>query len=135
MRKHVRISVSRMRLWLRNPWAFAILAGSALLYVTFLISGLTEDVLDGERIVAIDGWLVRWLAGHRSSLGISVFNWITLAGNWQVVLAGLAVAVAGFWKGHQARRSPLPWPAPDLSWSCSSGRRVSAAPARRPCFQ
>jgi len=121
-----------MRLWLRNPWAFAILAGSALLYVTFLISGLTEDVLDAERIVAIDGWLVRWLAGHRTPLGISVFNWITLAGNWQVVLAGLAVAVAGFWKGH--RRSALA-----LTMACAgSGLAVFLGKAgfgRRPCFQ
>ncbi len=106
-------------MWLRNPWLFAALAGSALLYVTFLISGLAEDVLDGEKIVAIDGWLVRWLAGHRTPLGIAVFKCITAAGAWQVVLVVFAVVAlaAAVWKPY--RRTALA-----LAMACAGSELV-----------
>ena len=61
-----------------------MLVGTALLYVAALVSGLAEDVLDNESIVHVDGWLVHWLAAHRTPVGIGFFDAVSSLGNWQV---------------------------------------------------
>ena len=105
MEKHVSFIAGRLRLWLQNPWPFAALMGSALLYVTFLVSGLAEDVLDNESIVRIDGWLVHWLAARRTPLGISLFEGVSFVGNWEVALLIAVIAVVFLW--NRRRRSAL----------------------------
>ena len=105
MRKHVSFIAGRVRLWLQNPWPFAALMGSALLYTTFLVSGLAEDVLDNDAIVRVDGWLVHWLASHRTPLGISLFEGVSFLGNWEVAAVIIAVAVIILW--NRRRRSAL----------------------------
>ncbi len=97
MGKHVSFIASRMRLWLQHPWPFAVLMGSALLYTTFLVSGLAEDVLDNETIVRVDGWLVHWLASHRTPVGISLFEGVSFLGNWEVATVIIIVTVIILW--------------------------------------
>jgi len=97
MRKQVSFLASRTRLWLQNPVPFAVLVGAALLYIAALASGLAEDVLDTESIVLADGWLVHWLAAHRTPAGIGLFETVTFVGNWQVVLIVLIGAVIVLW--------------------------------------
>jgi undecaprenyl-diphosphatase len=105
MRKQVSFLASRARLWLQNPVAFAVLVGAALVYVGALVSGLAEDVLDSDSIVLADSWLAHWLAAHRTSVGIGVFNAITFLGNWEVVIVVLVAAVVFLW--NRRRRSAL----------------------------
>jgi undecaprenyl-diphosphatase len=105
MRKQVSFLASRARLWLQNPVPFAVLVGAALLYVGALVSGLAEEVLDTESIVLADGWLVHWLAAHRTPAGIGFFEAVTFVGNWQVVVIVLIGAVVFLW--NRRRRSAL----------------------------
>ena len=86
-------SHSRAHRWyekLENPRSFILFVSAALLYIAGLTSGLVEDVLDNETIVRIDGWLVHWLAAHRTPGGIRLFAGISFLGNWQVAVAVLA---------------------------------------------
>jgi len=105
MRKQVSFLASRARLWLQNPVAFAVLVGAALVYVGALVSGLAEDVLDSDSIVLADSWLAHWLAAHRTSVGIGVFDAITFLGNWEVAVVVLVAAVVLLW--NRRRRSAL----------------------------
>jgi len=105
MTKQASFIVSRARMWLENPWPFAALVGAALLYVAALASGLAEDVLDKDSIVRADGWLVHWLAAHRTPTGIGFFDAVTFVGNWQVAVIVLIVAVVFLW--NRRRRSAL----------------------------
>jgi len=105
MRKQVSFLASRARLWLQNPVPFAVLVGAALLYVGAFVSGLAEDVLDSDSIVLADGWLVRWLAAHRTPVGIGFLDAVSFLGNWQVVVVVLTVAVVILW--NRRRRSAL----------------------------
>src|SRR5659263_666511 len=66
MRKQSSLIANRAHQWLENPWPFAVLVGTALIYVAFVDSGLSEEILDNESIVRVDGWLVHWLAAHRT---------------------------------------------------------------------
>ncbi len=95
----------RAHLWLENPWPFAALIGAALLYVAALASGLAEDVLDNDSIVRVDGWLVHWLAAHRTPVGISFFNAVSFVGNWQVAIIVLIIAVIFLW--NRRRRAVM----------------------------
>jgi len=105
MRKQVSFLASRACLWLQNPASFAVLLGTALLYVGALVSGLAEDVLNNESIVLTDGWLAHWLAAHRTPVGIGIFDAITFLGNWEVAVVVLATAVVFLW--NRRRRSAL----------------------------
>jgi undecaprenyl-diphosphatase len=105
MRKHISFIASRVRLWLQNPWPFAALMGTALLYMTFLISGLTEDVLTSDSIVHADIWLVNRLAACRTLTGVTFFECVSFAGNWEVACVVLAIVVAALW--NRRRRSAL----------------------------
>ncbi len=105
MRKHISFIAGRVRLWLQDPWPFAALMGAALLYMTFLISGLTEDVLTSDSIVHADIWLVNRLAACRTPAGIAFFEGVSFAGNWEVACIVLAVAVIALW--NRRRRSAL----------------------------
>jgi len=104
MRKQVSFLASRTRLWLQNPVPFAVLVGAALLYVGALVSGLAEDVLDSDSIVLADGWLVHWLAAHRTPVGIGFFDAVSFLGNRQAAVV-LIVAVVLLW--NRRRRSAL----------------------------
>ena len=83
---------------LENPRSFVLFVSAALLYVAGLTSGLVEDVLDNETIVRIDGWLVHWLAAHRTPGGIRLFAGISFLGNWQLAVAVLALTVLLLWR-------------------------------------
>jgi len=72
MRKQISFLTYRIHVWLEHPWPFAAFVGAALLYVAALASGITEEILDKESIVCIDGWLVQRLAAHRTSFGIEL---------------------------------------------------------------
>ncbi|MCX6085536.1 MAG: phosphatase PAP2 family protein [Caldiserica bacterium] len=117
MRRQASFIVSRARLWLENPWPFAALVGAALLYVAALASGLAEDVLDNESIVLADGWLVHWLAAHRTAVGIGFFDAVSSLGNWQVVLIVLIGTTIFLW--NQRRRAALA-----LMLSCAGSELV-----------
>jgi undecaprenyl-diphosphatase len=105
MRKQVSFLASRVRLWLQNPVPFAVLLGAALLYVGALVSGLAENVLDNDSIVRVDGWLVHWLAAHRTPAGIGFFDAVSFVGNWEVATLVLLAAVIFLW--NRRRRSAL----------------------------
>ena len=105
MRKQVSFLASRATLWLQNPMPFAVLVGTALLYVGALVSGLAEEVLDNESIVRVDGWLVHWLAAHRTPFGIGLFNAVSLAGNWEVATLVMVATVILLW--NRRRRTAL----------------------------
>ncbi|MCX6084301.1 MAG: phosphatase PAP2 family protein [Caldiserica bacterium] len=105
MKKQASFIVHRARLWLENPWPFATLVGAALLYVAALASGLAEDVLDNDSIVLADGWLVHWLAAHRTPARIGVFDAASSLGNWQVVVVVLIAVFVFLW--NRRRRSAL----------------------------
>jgi membrane-associated phospholipid phosphatase len=105
MRRQVSFLTSRARLWLQNPVPFAVLVGTALLYVGVLVSGLAEDVLDTESIVLADGWLVHWLAAHRTPFGIGFFETVSFLGNWEVATLVIVAAVAFLW--NRRRRTAL----------------------------
>lgn len=83
---------------LEDPRSFVLFVSAALLYVAGLTSGLVEDVLDNETIVRIDGWLVHWLAAHRTPGGIRLFAGISFLGNWQLAVAVLALTVLLLWR-------------------------------------
>lgn len=104
MRKQVSFLASRARLWLLNPVPFAVLVGAALLYVGALVSGLAEDVLTNDSIVLADGWLVHWLAAHRTPIGIAIANAASFVGSWQVTVLLLIIAVIFLWN---RRRRPV----------------------------
>lgn len=97
--------MNRIHLWLENPWPFAALVGAALFYVAALASGLAEDVLHNDSIVHADGWLVHWLAAHRTPPGIGFFDAVSFVGNWQVATVVLIVAVILLW--NRRRRAAL----------------------------
>ncbi len=101
MRRQVSFLASRARLWLQNPVPFAVLVGTALLYVGALVSGLAEEVLDNESIVHVDGWLVHWLAAHRTPFGIGFFDAVSSLGNWQVAVVVLIGAVIFLWNARR----------------------------------
>lgn len=105
MRKQISFLTNRIHVWLENPWPFAAFVGAALLYVAALASGITEEVLDKESIVRIDGWLVQRLAAHRTSFGIELFKTTSFIGNWQVAVIVLGLAVVVLWNRH--RRAAL----------------------------
>jgi membrane-associated phospholipid phosphatase len=105
MRKQVSFLASRARLWLQNPVPFAVLVGAALLYVGALVSGLAENVLDNDSIVRVDGWLVHWLAAHRTPFGIGFFDAVSFVGNWEVATLVVVAAVIFLW--NRRRRTAL----------------------------
>jgi undecaprenyl-diphosphatase len=105
MRKQVSFLASRARLWLQNPVPFAVLVGAALLYVGALVSGLAENVLDNDSIVRVDGWLVHWLAAHRTPFGIGLFDAVSFVGNWEVATLVVVAAVIFLW--NRRRRTAL----------------------------
>ncbi|MFZ2412756.1 MAG: phosphatase PAP2 family protein [Candidatus Cryosericum sp.] len=105
MRKQMSFLISRTRLWLQNPVPFAVLVGAALLYVAALASGLAEDVLDNDSIVRADGWLVHWLAAHRTPVGIGFFEAVSFIGNWEISIIVLIGAVIFLW--NRRRRSAV----------------------------
>jgi len=105
MSKRTSFIVSRARMWLENPWPFAVLVGTALLYVAALASGLAEEVLDKESIVRADGWLVHWLAAHRTPFGIGFFDAVSFVGNWEVAILVVVAAVIFLW--NRRRRTAL----------------------------
>jgi len=117
MRKQASFIVHRAHLWLENPWPFAALIGAALLYVAALASGLAEDVLDNDSIVRVDGWLVHWLAVHRTPVGISFFTTVSFVGNWQVAIIVLVVAVIFLW--NRRRRAAM-----TLALTCAGSELV-----------
>lgn len=97
--------MNRFYLWLENPWPFAALVGIALLYIAAIASGIAEEVLDKESIVHVDGWLVHWLAIHRTSFGIDLFRVTSFLGNWELAIVVLGLAVIVLWNRH--RRAAL----------------------------
>jgi membrane-associated phospholipid phosphatase len=105
VKKQTPFITSRIRVWWQNPWPFAALVGSALVYMVFLLSGLAEDILTKTSIVRADGWLVNWLAAHRTPLGVAFFEGVSFIGNWEVAVAVIAVAVIVLW--NRRRRSAL----------------------------
>ncbi|MHB8070547.1 MAG: phosphatase PAP2 family protein [Candidatus Cryosericum sp.] len=105
MKRRASFLVNRIRLWLQSPWPFAAFMGAALLYTTFVVSGLADDVLDNESIVRADGWLVHWLAARRTPLGISLFEGVSFVGNWEVAALVALVAILVLW--NRRRRSAL----------------------------
>ena len=117
MRRQASFIVSRAHLWLENPWPFAALVGAALLYVAAIASGLAEDVLDNESIVLADGWLVHWLAAHRTPVGIGFFDAVSSLGNWQVAVVVLLGAIVFLW--NRRRRAALA-----LMLSCTGSELV-----------
>jgi undecaprenyl-diphosphatase len=102
MRKQTSLIMNHIYLWLENPWPFAVFVGAALLYVAALVSGLAEEVLDKESIVRVDGWLVHWLAAHRTAFGIVLFKETSFMGNWELAVVVLAVVVIFLWS-HKRR--------------------------------
>jgi len=117
MRKQASFIVKRIQEWLANPWPFAVLVGTALIYVAFLASGLAEDVLDNESIVRVDGWLVHWLAAHRTPFGIGFFKTISFVGNWEVATLVIVAAVVFLW--NRKRRAAL-----TLALACAGSELV-----------
>jgi undecaprenyl-diphosphatase len=117
MRKQTSFIVNRARLWLENPWPFAALVGAALLYIGALASGLAEDVLDNESIVRVDGWLVHWLAAHRTPFGIGFFEAVSFVGNWEVATLVVVAAVIFLW--NRRRRAAL-----TLALTCAGSELV-----------
>ena len=99
--------VHRLHEKLERPRFFVAFVSIALLYIAGLTSGLVEDVLDNETIVRVDGWLVHWLAAHRTPAGIRLFAGISLLGNWQVAVALLALAVLLLWKRRRTAAMTL----------------------------
>lgn len=92
---------------LENPRSFVLFVSAALLYVAGLTSGLVEDVLDNETIVRIDGWLVHWLAAHRTPGAIRLFAGISFLGNWQLAVAVLAVTALLLWRRRRTAAMTL----------------------------
>jgi membrane-associated phospholipid phosphatase len=73
--------------------------------MVFLLSGLAEDILTNDSIVRVDGWLVNWLAAHRTPIGISFFEGVSFVGNWEVATLIVTVAVVLLW--NRRRQSAL----------------------------
>ena len=129
MRKQVSFLTSRASLWLQNPMPFAVLVGTALLYVGALVSGLAEEVLDNESIVRVDGWLVHWLAAHRTPFGIGFFDAVSFVGNWEVATLVVVATVIFLW--NRRRRTAL-----TIALACAGSELVvylGKAGFGRPC--
>jgi len=117
MRKQASFIANRAHQWLENPWPFAVLVGTALIYVAFLASGLAEEILDNESIVRVDGWLVHWLAAHRTPFGIGFFETVSFVGNWEVATLMVVAAVIFLW--NRRRRAAL-----TLALACAGSELV-----------
>lgn len=117
MRKQASFIANRAHQWLENPWPFAVLVGTALLYVAFLASGLAEQVLDNESIVRADGWLVHWLAVHRTPFGIGFFDAVSFVGNWETATLVVVAAIIFLW--NRRRRTAL-----TLALTCAGSELV-----------
>lgn len=63
----------------------------ALGYSVVLLGGLVEDLLAVDPIVAVDKRLAALLLEFRSPFLLSVFIKVTLLGNWQIILGGVAL--------------------------------------------
>ncbi|MHB8106943.1 MAG: phosphatase PAP2 family protein [Candidatus Cryosericum sp.] len=117
MRKQASFITNRAFQWLQNPWPFAALVSTALVYVAFLASGLAEQILDNESIVHIDGWLVRWLAARRTPFGIGFFEAVSFVGNWEVAILVIVAALIFLW--NRRRRTAL-----TLALACAGSELV-----------
>lgn len=63
------------------------------IYILFLSFGVIQAILTSGQIVAVDFRIAHLLAYFRNPELIKIFLWITLLGNWQIVIAA-AIAVS-----------------------------------------
>lgn len=70
---------------------------AALVYVLALLSGIVEDLITSDPIVAADIRIANLFASFRTPALTDVFTWITLLGKAEVVLCFIAVAAALLW--------------------------------------
>lgn len=73
------------------------LSALAFLYVLALFSGIVEDLLSRDPIVAVDHSLAQVIATLRTTEVVQVFIWITELGMWQVLAPFALVTATVLW--------------------------------------
>ncbi|AOV17010.1 hypothetical protein BJI67_08010 [Acidihalobacter aeolianus] len=81
------------------------LISAAFIYLALLFSGLVEDVLASDPIVALDHSVAELVAALRTPASITAAVWVSGLGVWPVVLAILLAA--GLWLWRSQRRTYL----------------------------
>lgn len=73
---------------------------TAFLYVVFLFFGVVQNIFSSNPIVTADINVANLFFAFRSAELISIFTWITLIANWQIItsLAVLVTALCWLWK-------------------------------------
>lgn len=74
--------------------------GISFVYIFSLALGIIEDIITSDQIVFVDVKVANLLPVFRNVLLIKTFFWITLLGNWQIVVVFAAIASCIFimWK-------------------------------------
>lgn len=76
------------------PTTFLVLT---FVYALSFLSGITEDVITSDPIVAADTRIANLLEIFRGGHVTMVFLWVTLLGKWQIVLVFILAAVILLW--------------------------------------
>jgi membrane-associated phospholipid phosphatase len=76
------------------------LVGVVIVFVVFGV--VIAMIRSSSGVVSLDLTVTRWAAAHATSLSLSVFGWITLAGGTVVVVAVAVVTTVSAWRrrGH-----------------------------------
>lgn len=69
----------------------------AAVYLAGLFSGLTEDILEAERIVRIDNLVNAAFGQWRAEPLISIFLWITALGSSPAIISAVIIATGFLW--------------------------------------
>lgn len=74
--------------------------GISFVYIFSLALGIIEDIITSDQIVFVDVRVANLLPVFRNALLIKTFFWITLLGNWQIVVVFAVIASCIFiiWK-------------------------------------
>jgi len=76
---------------------FLTLAVLISLYILFLFFGLIQDILTADPIAFLDVNITSLLYTFRNPILVDIFYWITLLGNWQVILSIFIISSILLW--------------------------------------
>ncbi len=76
---------------------FLTLAILIAIYILFLFFGLIQDILNADPIALLDVNITSLLYTFRNPVLVDVFFWLTLLGNWQIILSVFIVSSIMLW--------------------------------------